>query len=543
MMVSIRLLGEFALDIDGRPVPALAFSRRSAAALVKLLALAPSRRLHREQVMDALWPGLPPQDAANNLHKAAHYARRGTGVRGSVLLRNEIVALFPGAEVAVDAVEFEAAAAAAAIAADARAADSALAAYPGGLLPEDLYESWAAQPRQRLEVLHRELLRRAARWSELVALEPTDEQAHLGLAQSMLAGGDRAGALRQIDTIEQILRDELGIGLSPEGYDLRVTVLDSPVQVPPAVAGATGSAQAPRHASLATQALRFCRTGDGVRLAYATSGDGPVLVKAANWLTHLDYDWASPVWSPWWHRLSQGHRLVRYDERGSGLSDWDVPPGSFTLDAWVRDLETVADTMGLKRFALLGMSQGGPIAVRYAARHPERVSHLIVYGTCARATWARATDEERRELRALGELIKVSWGKDEPGFRQVYDARFLPDGPLEVWRAFDKLQRMSTSPGNAYRLWRAFGALDASADAVQLSVPTLILHSKDDQVWRFREAEELHSLVAGSRLVELDSKNHILRTDEPAFERLMHEVNEFLATDNVPGAARPRQRS
>jgi pimeloyl-ACP methyl ester carboxylesterase len=198
--------------------------------------------------------------------------------------------------------------------------------------------------------------------------------------------------------------------------------------------------------------------------------------------------------------------------------------------------------MGLKRFALLGMSQGGPIAVRYAARHPERVSHLIVYGTCARATWARATDEERRELRALGELIKVSWGKDEPGFRQVYDARFLPDGPLEIWRAFDELQRMSTSPENAYRLWRAFGALDASADAVRLSVPTLILHSKDDQVWRFREAEELHSLVPGSRLVELDSKNHILRTDEPAFERLMHEVSQFLATGNVPGTARQRQR-
>jgi len=148
-----------------------------------------------------------------------------------------------------------------------------------------------------------------------------------------------------------------------------------------------------------------------------------------------------------------------------------------------------------------------------------------------------ANNLHKRELRALGELIKVSWGKDEPGFRQVYDARFLPDGPLEVWRAFDKLQRMSTSPENAYRLWRAFGALDVSADAARLSVPTLILHSKDDQVWRFREAEELQSLVPGSRLVELNSKNHILRADEPAFEMLMDEVNQFLATDNVPGPA------
>jgi pimeloyl-ACP methyl ester carboxylesterase len=289
------------------------------------------------------------------------------------------------------------------------------------------------------------------------------------------------------------------------------------------------------------QTLRFCQTSDGVRLAYATSGNGPQLVKAANWLTHLDYDWASPVWSHWWRGLSRTHRLVRYDERGSGLSDWNVPPGSFTLDAWLHDLETVVDTMGLERFALFGMSQGGPIAVRYAARHPERVSHLIVYGTCARATWARATEEERRELRALGELIRLSWGSDQPGFRQVYDARFIPDGPLETWRAFDELQRVSTSPENAYQLWRAFGALDASADAVQLSVPTLILHSKDDQVWRFSEAEELHSLVPGSRLVELESKNHILRADEPAFDRLLHEVRDFLAADGAADAAMQEQ--
>jgi DNA-binding SARP family transcriptional activator/pimeloyl-ACP methyl ester carboxylesterase len=532
MMVTIRLLGEFALEVDGRRVHGSAFPRRSAAALVKLLALAPARRLHREQVMDALWPGLPAKSAANQLHKAAHYARQGTGVPESVLLRNEVVSLFPGARVVVDAIEFEAAATAAAISDEAGAADSALEAYAGGLLPEDPYEPWAAQPRQHLEMLHRELLRRAARWAELVALEPTDEQAQLGLAQSILARGDRTGALRQIDTIEQILRDELGIGLSPEGYELRVRALDSPVSVPSAARQDARPAPAPRYASLATQTLGFCRTSDGVRLAYATSGHGPPLVKVANWLTHLDYDWASPVWSHWWRGLTQTHQLVRYDERGSGLSDWDVPPSSFTLDAWVHDLETVVDTIGLQCFPLLGMSQGGPIAVRYAARHPERVSHLIVFGTCARATWARATPEEQRELVALGELLRVSWGSDQPGFRQVYDARFLPDGPLETWRAFDELQRLSTTPENAYRLWRAFGTLDASADAVQLSVPTLILHSKDDRVWRFSEAEELHSLIPGSRLVELDSSNHILRADEPAFARLMHEVREFLATSD-----------
>jgi pimeloyl-ACP methyl ester carboxylesterase len=142
-------------------------------------------------------------------------------------------------------------------------------------------------------------------------------------------------------------------------------------------------------------------------------------------------------------------------------------------------------------------------------------------------------------MQALGELIKVSWGSDQPGFRQVYDARFIPDGPLETWRAFDELQRLSTSPENAYQLWRAFGALDASTDAVQLSVPTLILHSTDDQVWRFSEAEELHSLIPGSRLVALESKNHILRADEPAFDRFLHEVRDFLATDGAAMRGNP----
>ena len=156
----------------------------------------------------------------------------------------------------------------------------------------------------------------------------------------------------------------------------------------------------PRSASLATQRVHFCTTTDGVRLAYAASGNGPPLVKASNWLTHLDYDWDSPVWRHWWRTLSDRYTLVRYDERGCGLSDWDVDDDSFSLEAWVRDLETVVDALGLERFPLLGISQGGPIAITYAARHPERVSHVIVYGTCARATWAQG--ERRTTPRARG---------------------------------------------------------------------------------------------------------------------------------------------
>jgi pimeloyl-ACP methyl ester carboxylesterase len=276
-----------------------------------------------------------------------------------------------------------------------------------------------------------------------------------------------------------------------------------------------------------------------VRLAYATSGTGPPLVKAANWMSHLDLDWGSPIWTPLWQELGRRHTLVRYDERGSGLSDWDVGRDSFTLEAWVRDLETVVDELGLERFPLLGLSHGGVVAITYAARHPERVSHLIVYGTCSRQTWARASDEERAELTALGQLIRTSWGGTSPGFRQVYDAKFMPDGPLEMWRAFDDLQRRSTSPQNAYRLWKAFGDLDPSDAALSLDVPTLILHSRDDQVWSYDNAEELHGLIRGSRLVPLDTNNHILQAGEPAFAQFVAEVEGFLGAPNPQNPSNP----
>jgi pimeloyl-ACP methyl ester carboxylesterase len=370
------------------------------------------------------------------------------------------------------------------------------------------------------------VLRGIGDYRRLIALDPTDEDGHVGLMRTMLRSGDRSGVLRQFEVLRVILDRELGVGPSVEACSLRDLARD-----PAARTESAQPADAPsRSAPLATQRVHFCTTTDGVRLAFAASGNGPPLVKASNWLTHLDYDWDSPVWRHWWQTLSAQHTLIRYDERGCGLSDWDVDAASYTLEAWVRDLETVVDALGLERFPLLGISQGGPIAITYAARHPERVSHVIVYGTCARATWARAGAEQRRELAALGELIKVSWGSDQPGFRQVYDARFLPDGPLEQWRAFDELQRRSTSPRNAHRLWKAFGSLDCSESARRLEVPTLILHAARDQVWSFDEAVELHAMVPGSELVELDSNNHILQAHEPAFAELVSHIERFVGS-------------
>lgn len=536
--IEIRVLGGFEILIDGGPDVSGDLRRRDPARLVKLLAVTPGHRLARDQVLEALWPEVAPDLAANRLHKAAHHVRRATGVAQAVVLRADVVALFPDHELVVDAERFEhlarlalepgatagsgAAGAAGVDAAAASARDEAIALHRGPLLPLDLYDDWAFHLRQRLTLRYCELLRRAGRFDELLAADPTDEQAHVGLMRGHLLRGDRAAVLRQFEVLADVLERELGLGPSAEARSVR--------DLARGLAPGQGERSAlPRAASLANQRVGFCGTVDGVRLAYAVSGSGPPLVKTSNWLTHVDHDWTSPVWNHWWQALSARHTLVRYDERGTGLSDWDIDPAGFGLEPWVRDLETVVDALGLEQFPLLGISQGGPIAVEYAARHPERVSHLIVYGTCARSTWAKASDEERRELLALGELIRTSWGSEQPGFRQILDARFIPDGPLDLWRAFDELQRRSTSPRNARRLWYAFGALDIAAAATRLDVPCLILHATDDQVWSFAEAEDLHALVPGSRLVALPSRNHILRGDEPAFQLLIDHVTGFLA--------------
>lgn len=523
--VKVTLLGDFELRIDGRQVAPETFGRRDPLRLVKFLALAPSRRVHRDQVVDTLWPDAAFDSVANRLHKAAHFVRKATDCADSVVLSGDTVALFPNSDMEIDAVEFDRLARDVTATGDRSSIERALAIYAGDLLPYDVYEDWAFHHRQRLQLRFRELLRAAGDFERLVAVDPTDEDGHVGIMRVMLRRGDRSGVLRQFDVLRGILEQELGVGPSVEACSLRDLAL-GPARLSSGLADRADVS--PRSAPLATQRVHLCTTTDDVRLAYAVSGSGPPLVKASNWLTHLDYDWDSPVWRHWWQALSSRHTLIRYDERGCGLSDWDVDAESFSLEAWVRDLETVVDALGLERFPLLGISQGGPIAITYADRHPERVSHVIVYGTCARATWANASDERRRELNALGELIKLSWGTDQPGFRQVYDAKFLPDGPLEQWRAFDELQRRSTSPRNAHRLWNAFGTLDCAEAARRLDVPTLIVHSGDDQVWSFDEAEALHSMVSGSHLVKLPSNNHILQAHEPAFAEFIDVIERFL---------------
>jgi len=293
------------------------------------------------------------------------------------------------------------------------------------------------------------------------------------------------------------------------------------------------------------QQIRFCTTDDGVRIAYATTGEGPPLVKVSNWLSHLEFDWGSPVWRHWLTELSRDHTFVRYDERGCGLSDWDVPELSF--EAWVRDLETVVDAVGAERFPLLGISQGASIAIAYTMRHPERVSHLILHGAYARGRLKRnVTPQQREEAETLVRLIELGWGKENPSFRQLFTTQFIPDGTSEQHRWFNELERVSTSPQNAARFLRVFDQVDVTALAPQVSCPTLVLHPNHDERVPFDEGRLFASLITGARFVSLDSRNHILLEQEPAWRRWLDEVRAFLPAVPAGGAAftglTPRER-
>ncbi len=274
------------------------------------------------------------------------------------------------------------------------------------------------------------------------------------------------------------------------------------------------------------QEIKFCPASDGVRIAYALAGQGPPLVKAANWLNHLEYDWQSPIWSPLLHALASEHRLIRYDERGNGLSDWDVAEISF--DSFVRDLESVVDAIGLDRFALLGISQGCAVSIAYAVRHPERLTHLILYGGYARGRRRRGNVEEVEQTNALLTLMRHGWGQQNPAFRQIFTTRFLPGGTAEQMQWFNDLQRITTSPENAVRIVQATWNLDVTDLLPRVRAPTLVLHCRNDAAQPFEEGRRIAAGIPGARFVALEGQNHLVLQSDPAWNRLLDEILGFL---------------
>jgi pimeloyl-ACP methyl ester carboxylesterase/DNA-binding winged helix-turn-helix (wHTH) protein len=274
------------------------------------------------------------------------------------------------------------------------------------------------------------------------------------------------------------------------------------------------------------QEIQFCTTSDGVRIAYTAVGNGPPLVKTANWLNHLEYDWQCPIWSHLLRSLASRYRLVRYDERGNGLSDWDVC--DISLDAFVNDLETVSDTVGLKKFPLLGISQGCAVSVAYAVRHPERVTRLILYGGYARGRRKRGQQSEIAQADAIVTLIREGWGQENPAYRQLFTSRFIPGATLEQARWFNELQRTTTTPENAARIRIALDDIDVTRLLPSVRAPTLVLHCRNDAVQPFEEGRRMAAGISGSRFVALDGSNHLILEQEPAWARFLDEVTRFL---------------
>ena len=272
------------------------------------------------------------------------------------------------------------------------------------------------------------------------------------------------------------------------------------------------------------QQIRFCTTRDGVRIAYATAGKGPLIVKAPNWLTHLEFEMKSPFWRHWWQELTSGFTVLRFDQRGCGLSDWDVDDISF--EAWVRDLEAVVEASGADDFVLLGMSQGGPVAVEYAARHPEKVRSLVLYGTFARG-WARR-GQGTAEQEALLTLIREGWGREDANYRALFTRSFMPEATPEQMRWFDELQLASSNGENAARIRVASSRIDVTSRLQALTMPALVLHAREDLRVPFEEGRRLAAQIPGARFVPLDGRNHLPIVDEPAWRQLLASVREFL---------------
>ncbi|HXZ45586.1 MAG TPA: alpha/beta fold hydrolase [Pseudolabrys sp.] len=274
------------------------------------------------------------------------------------------------------------------------------------------------------------------------------------------------------------------------------------------------------------QDIRFCTTSDNVKLAYAVSGNGPPLVMPATWLSHLEHQWKSLAWQPWLETLSQKYTLLRYDSRGCGLSDRNLT--EFTFDGWIRDIEAVVDAAGFRQFDILATCWGGPIGIEYAARHPDRVQRLVLYGAYALGRLRGEQPIEAETARLLLEMTRVGWGQESHAFCQVWGSYFQPGGTLAHFRSWSEQQTLSTSAETAVRLLQVGWHTDVRAAARKIKCPTLVLHVARDTVVPIEVGRQLATLIPDCRFVQFDGENHMPLFDEPAWPQIVAEIDNFL---------------
>lgn len=393
----------------------------------------------------------------------------------------------------------------------------------------DHFSLWLADQRQEMNHLKGQIFKRyltlppqqsddsiqlAREWLEL---QPFNAEAAKTLVNVLMRQNSVIEANKIKESLEVRFR-EAGIEFNLEKY--------TPPPVPIALPVAVSAGLTPEKNLLPRQKIQFCKTTNGVNLAYASVGAGPPLVKAANWLTHLELDWSAPIWSPLFRELAKDFTFIRYDERGNGLSDWDVE--ELSQETFVKDLEYVVDNLGLEKFPLLGISQGAAVSIEYAIRHPDRVSKLILFGGYPKGWRIEATPEIVQQREAMITLTKTGWGQNNPAYRHMFSSTFMPSASPEILAWFNDFQRQTTSPENAVKFLQAFAEIDVRHHLSKLSVPTLIIHSRGDQRIDWKVARELAAVIPNAEFVTLDSDNHLLLDGEPAAEQFLSAVREFL---------------
>lgn len=290
------------------------------------------------------------------------------------------------------------------------------------------------------------------------------------------------------------------------------------------------------------QHIRFCTAPDGVQIAYSSSGSGPPIVRVANWLTHLDLDWKSPVWQHWFREFSQANTLIRYDIRGSGLSDRSAEEQG--MESWVRDLHAVITDLEVDCFTLMGLCQGGAIAIAYAACHPEKVNKLILFDTYTRGAFIKGTPAKyKQEALALTQMINVGWGREANAFRKVFADLLMPDASDKQRDCLAELERESVSPEMAARLWTAFHEIDVRRQAQQIEVPTTIFHVKGDRLVPFEEGRKVAGLIEHARFIPLEGSNHILMENDKAWDQFLSEVKHFIGMESATAHAETERHS
>jgi pimeloyl-ACP methyl ester carboxylesterase len=516
--LEISLLGELEISRAGRPI-ALPASKKARALLAFLIL---TRRPHRrERLCELLWH--LPDDPKAGLRWALTKLRKvvDTGERVRILADRERIQFDPTG-VRVDITElFE----------QSRrqedglsiAALEAVAQKLGQILMDGLdgagdepFDAWLAAEREDAGALRAEVMHRLVTHPGISPI----------LAQKWLR------VWRESDPYGV---DEFENRLTASQTKLPASSGSAPRKARGGDAMPTGDGAKTRRTArgraLRAQAIEFCQVRDGTKIAYATVGSGPPLFKAANWLSHLEFDWSSPIWGRSFAAIARERTFIRYDERGCGLSDWDVKHLDF--GAFVEDLEAVADKVGVERFPLLGISQGAAVSIEYAVRHPSRVTGLILISGYAAGWRYLASPEEQARREAVLRLTELGWGTDNPAYRHIFSQTFMPEASQEDLKWFDEFQRRTTSPKNAARFQDAFGYIDVRHRLAEVKVPTIVLHSKHDQRIPLALGRAMAAGIPGAEFVTLESRNHILVDHEPAWKVCLERIGRFLEENRL----------